>query len=131
MGRDWEYCPVCKKMIGDEGAECEHYNEYLDYIYPEEEDIEDMDFWDYCEKFYGVKSDLTQDEANVLGENTGRMFSIGFYNVKKGSVSFNCSFWVDLDKVLQEYRRTKSHVDIGFHPFGEGADDKYMYDDQK
>ena len=113
MGRDWVYCPVCNKMVGDCGAECEHYDKYEDWRYDddleEEEEVEraKINFWTYCEKEYGVKCNFTDEEDDVLSNNTGRMFGdgggIGIYGVP----SFNCSFWVDLDKVLQEYRRTK------------------------
>lgn len=112
MGRDWVYCPVCNKMVGDCGAECEHYNKYEDWRYNdylEEKEYEErskINFWEFCEIEYGVKCDFTNEEDLILSNNTGRMFGgggIGIFDVP----TFNCSFHVDLDKVLQEYRRTK------------------------
>lgn len=111
MGRDWIYCPVCNKMVGDQGAECEHYDKYEDWIYcDDDEEKRNINFWEFCEKVYGVKSDFTNEEYLILSNNTGRIFGAecccdicGIFGVPE----FNCSFGVDLDKVLQEYRKTK------------------------
>ena len=128
MGRDWVYCPVCKKMVGDQGQECQHLDNYFG--------ANDGDFWIFCKEHYKVFPDLTDREAEFLHDNTGRMFNLDPpFDGKKCPV-YNCSYWVDMNQVLNEVR-TQPDKDInelervGYHPFGEGAHPRWILPGQE
>ena len=128
MGRDWVYCPVCKKMVGDQGQECQHLDNYFG--------ANDGDFWTFCKEHYKVFPDLTDREAEYLHDNTGRMFNLDPpFDGKKCPV-YNCSYWVDMNQVLNEVR-TQPDKDIielervGYHPFGEGAHPRWILPGQE
>ena len=96
----------------------------------------DGDFWIFCKEHYKVFPDLTDREAEYLHDNTGRMFNLDPpFDGKKCPV-YNCSYWVDMNQVLNEVR-TQPDKDIielervGYHPFGEGAHPRWILPGQE